>query len=140
MFLIEKARKQFSAVANEPSPIDNSDGGGGGGGVSTASITPLSDIAEAFEKLASVIEPSEKSDIQLSDFCEACSHVSVLFGCLGIAFKFAELEYVAKVRVPLLSFQRNNNSHILSMLLFMEYLVVTVQLKVRFERKKEYVL
>ncbi|TVU02277.1 hypothetical protein EJB05_52232 [Eragrostis curvula] len=30
-------------------------------------------------------------------FSGACSNVSVLFGCLGIAFKFAEMDYVAKV-------------------------------------------
>ncbi|KAL9683449.1 hypothetical protein QQ045_015271 [Rhodiola kirilowii] len=91
MFLIDKARKQF-AVASEPVPIVN-DGGG-----SPASLTPLSDIAEAFEELALLVEPPESGDLQLSSFCEACSHVSVLFGCLGLAFKFAELEYVSKVR------------------------------------------
>jgi len=30
-------------------------------------------------------------------FSRACSNVSVLFGCLGIAFKFAKMDYVAKV-------------------------------------------
>ncbi|KAI4386465.1 hypothetical protein MLD38_004396 [Melastoma candidum] len=34
----------------------------------------------------------------LVTFCEACSLVSVLFSCLGLAFKFAELEYVAKLQ------------------------------------------
>ncbi|KAI4985308.1 hypothetical protein ZWY2020_017938 [Hordeum vulgare] len=30
----------------------------------------------------------------------ACSNVSVLFGCLSIAFKFAEMDYVAKASPP----------------------------------------
>uniref|UniRef100_M8ATP3 Glycolipid transfer protein domain-containing protein 1 n=1 Tax=Aegilops tauschii TaxID=37682 RepID=M8ATP3_AEGTA len=34
------------------------------------------------------------------DFSRACSNVSVLFGCLGIAFKFAEMDYVAKASAP----------------------------------------
>lgn len=36
--------------------------------------------------------------LRLDAFCSACTHVSVLFGCLGFAFKFAEMEYVSKVR------------------------------------------
>ncbi|XP_010444898.2 PREDICTED: ACD11 homolog protein [Camelina sativa] len=36
--------------------------------------------------------------MRLDDFCSACSHVPVLFNCLGFAFKFAEMEYVAKVK------------------------------------------
>ncbi|KAI6686196.1 hypothetical protein NL676_032109 [Syzygium grande] len=36
--------------------------------------------------------------IRLDALCDACGPVSVLFGCLGIAFKFAELEFVSKVR------------------------------------------
>ncbi|XP_019066993.1 ACD11 homolog protein isoform X2 [Solanum lycopersicum] len=54
--------------------------------------TPLSAIAEAFEELSS------NHDLMLKPFCHACSLLSVLFGSLGIAFKFAELEYVSKVR------------------------------------------
>ncbi|MCD7459704.1 hypothetical protein HAX54_041682 [Datura stramonium] len=56
--------------------------------------TPLSAIAEAFEELSSNLP----RDLMLKPFCDACSLVSVLFGSLGIAFKFAELEYVSKVR------------------------------------------
>ncbi|XP_042482826.1 ACD11 homolog protein [Macadamia integrifolia] len=59
--------------------------------------TPLSAIADAFEELAKTISTSSE-DLRLVPFSDACSLVSVLFGCLGIAFKFAELEYVAKVR------------------------------------------
>lgn len=57
---------------------------------------PLSAVVEAFEELARIIESGPK-DLRLAQFSDACSLVSVLFGCLGMAFKFAELEYVAKV-------------------------------------------
>ncbi|RWR74973.1 ACD11 protein [Cinnamomum micranthum f. kanehirae] len=59
-------------------------------------LKPLSAVVEAFEELARIIESGPK-DLRLAQFSDACSLVSVLFGCLGIAFKFAELEYVAKV-------------------------------------------
>ncbi|XP_059453715.1 ACD11 homolog protein isoform X2 [Corylus avellana] len=67
------------------------------------SVTPLSSIAEAFEELARLLKShkegsKEEARLRLDTFCDACSWVSVLFECLGIAFKFAELEYVAKVR------------------------------------------
>ncbi|KAM7464352.1 hypothetical protein LguiA_032473 [Lonicera macranthoides] len=60
--------------------------------------TPLSGIAEAFEELSAPVLKSDAYDLGLKSFCDACSLVSVLFGCLGIAFKFAEMEYCAKVR------------------------------------------
>lgn len=59
-------------------------------------MTPLSGIADAFEKLAKSVE-SGGQELCLAQFSNACSLVSVLFGCLGIAFKFAEMEYVSKV-------------------------------------------
>ncbi|CAJ1977554.1 unnamed protein product [Sphenostylis stenocarpa] len=59
---------------------------------------PLSAIAEAFEELSKKMKENDKVvDIRLDTFCEASSLVSVLFRCLGLAFKFAELEYVAKL-------------------------------------------
>jgi hypothetical protein len=58
--------------------------------------TPLSAVADAFEQLSRFLESGERN-LRLSTFNNACSLVSVLFGCLGFAFKFAELEYVAKV-------------------------------------------
>ncbi|KAL5553192.1 hypothetical protein UlMin_040593 [Ulmus minor] len=62
---------------------------------------PLSAIVEAFEELAKLIETKKvngsQEDLRLDTFCDACSHISILFGCLGLAFKFAELEYVSKV-------------------------------------------
>ncbi|VFQ66593.1 unnamed protein product [Cuscuta campestris] len=61
------------------------------------SRTPLSAVADAFERLLAEMEAEGCGFIRLKPFCEACSLVSVLFGCLGIAFKFAELEYAAKV-------------------------------------------
>ncbi|VVB09763.1 unnamed protein product [Arabis nemorensis] len=69
--------------------------------------TPLSVITEAFEDLADLLKPrwKERSEeeeegdgLRLEAFCSACTHVSVLFGCLGFAFKFAEMEYVSKVK------------------------------------------
>ncbi|XP_059645767.1 ACD11 homolog protein [Cornus florida] len=63
-----------------------------------ATGTPLSSIAEAFEELSGlVMSGGDSDDLRLKSFCDACSLVSVLFGCLGIAFKFAEAEYVNKV-------------------------------------------
>ncbi|XP_071735646.1 ACD11 homolog protein-like isoform X1 [Rutidosis leptorrhynchoides] len=75
--------------------------------------TPLSSIAQAFEEISDLINKNKKGndnnnnnnnndnefvDLRLKPFCEACTLVSVLFGCLGMAFKFAEMEYTAKVR------------------------------------------
>ncbi|OAY78982.1 ACD protein [Ananas comosus] len=65
--------------------------------------TPLAAVAEAFEELARSLrggggEEGGDGGLRLAPFVDACSLVSVLFGCLGFAFKFAEMEYVAKVR------------------------------------------
>ncbi|XP_031498734.2 ACD11 homolog protein [Nymphaea colorata] len=60
-------------------------------------LTPLSAIAEALERLAKSLDSGPRGDLRLSSFAEACSHLSVLFGCLGVAFKFAEIDFVAKV-------------------------------------------
>ncbi|KAE8678360.1 ACD11-like protein [Hibiscus syriacus] len=66
--------------------------------MSISTKTPLSDIAQAFEELSESLGSQTKDqELPLDTFCEACSLVSVLFSCLGLAFKFAELEYVAKV-------------------------------------------
>lgn len=63
-----------------------------------ATTTALSAITEAFEDLAEVVEDdTEEEELRVDTFCQACSLVSVLFGCLGLAFKFAELEYFSKV-------------------------------------------
>lgn len=61
--------------------------------------TPLSAIANSFEELSAIVKSSGDSDydLRLKPFCDACSLVSILFGCLGITFKFAELEYTSKV-------------------------------------------
>ena len=69
---------------------------------------PLRKIAEAFKSLRNSINkdddtnntPSETLDnstMELAPFSNACSLVSPLFRCLGIAFRFAEMDYVAKV-------------------------------------------
>ncbi|KAL1553562.1 ACD11 protein-like [Salvia divinorum] len=61
-------------------------------------LTPLSAVAGAFEDLCATVNAgSFDGDLDLKSFCDACSLVSVLFTCLGTAFKFAELEYCAKV-------------------------------------------
>ncbi|KAJ4874582.1 ACD11-like protein [Raphanus sativus] len=71
---------------------------------------PLLVITEAFEDLADSLKPRwqkrsgigndvvSNDGLRLDAFSSACTHVSVLFGCLGFAFKFAEMEYVSKVR------------------------------------------
>lgn len=57
---------------------------------------PLRQIAEAFKDLAATVN-SENKDMEVAPFSTASSHVSVLFSVLGMAFKFAEMDYVAKV-------------------------------------------
>lgn len=57
----------------------------------------LRKIAEAFKDLANVVTDSQSAEVKVSPFSHACSLVSPLFGCLGVAFKFAEMDYVAKV-------------------------------------------
>ncbi|XP_056164301.1 ACD11 homolog protein-like [Syzygium oleosum] len=70
------------------------------GAAQAAATTPLSGIAEAFEEMAGLLRSDKGGgvELRLDKFCDACSLVSVLFGCLGLAFKFAEMEYIAKVR------------------------------------------
>jgi hypothetical protein len=57
---------------------------------------PLRRIASSFEELAAVAKQQPAGAMDAGAFARACSNVSVLFGCLGIAFKFAERDYVAK--------------------------------------------
>ena len=57
---------------------------------------PLRRIAASFEELAAVAKQQPPGAMDAAAFSRACSNVSVLFGCLGIAFKFAEMDYVAK--------------------------------------------
>ncbi|WRX13396.1 Glycolipid transfer protein domain - like 1 [Theobroma cacao] len=56
----------------------------------------LRKISDAFKELAATVN-SQAADMEMAPFSRACSLVSPLFGCLGIAFKFAEMDYVAKV-------------------------------------------
>ncbi|XP_071700796.1 accelerated cell death 11-like [Rutidosis leptorrhynchoides] len=60
---------------------------------------PLRKISEAFNNIANSInnQSSPSVELELAPFSHACSLVSPLFRCLGIAFKFAEMDYVAKV-------------------------------------------
>uniref|UniRef100_A0A453H6P5 Glycolipid transfer protein domain-containing protein n=1 Tax=Aegilops tauschii subsp. strangulata TaxID=200361 RepID=A0A453H6P5_AEGTS len=57
---------------------------------------PLTAVAEAFEELARGME-ADGGELRLAPFGDTCALVSVLFSSLGIAFKFAESEYVTKV-------------------------------------------
>ncbi|KAH9288231.1 hypothetical protein KI387_032348 [Taxus chinensis] len=59
---------------------------------------PLRQISQSFKELASAVTSGNDGDVRVASFSHACSLVSILFGCLGFAFKFAELDYVAKVR------------------------------------------
>ncbi|KAF5752704.1 Glycolipid transfer domain-containing protein 1 [Tripterygium wilfordii] len=59
---------------------------------------PLRKIAEAFKELAATLNSQTVDmEMEVAPFSRACSLVSPLFGCLGVAFKFAEMDYVAKV-------------------------------------------
>ncbi|KAJ8762640.1 hypothetical protein K2173_010661 [Erythroxylum novogranatense] len=62
----------------------------------STSEKPLRLMAEAFKDLADTVN-SGSAEVELAPFSRACSLVSPLFVCLGIAFKFAEMDYVAKV-------------------------------------------
>ncbi|GMY38056.1 accelerated cell death 11 [Fagus crenata] len=64
-----------------------------------ANEKPLRKISEAFKELEATVN-SQTPDIkvEVAPFSRACSLISPLFGCLGIAFKFAEIDYVAKVK------------------------------------------
>lgn len=57
----------------------------------------LHQIADAFKALANTVSDSQTSEVEVAPFSRACSLISPLFGSLGIAFKFAEMDYVAKV-------------------------------------------
>lgn len=58
--------------------------------------TPLKEVAVAFEELARGME-ADAGELRLAPFGETCALVSVLFSSLGMAFRFAEIEYVTKV-------------------------------------------
>ncbi|XP_030972957.1 accelerated cell death 11 [Quercus lobata] len=58
---------------------------------------PLRKISESFKELEATVNSQTPDDIDVASFSRACSLISPLFGCLGIAFKFAEMDYVAKV-------------------------------------------
>lgn len=62
---------------------------------------PLQLIAMAFTNLAVDVrmqQDEKDADLRVASFASASSRVSILFGCLGIAFKFAERDYVSKVQ------------------------------------------
>lgn len=57
---------------------------------------PLFAIAKSWKGLQGELG-SEVQVLRVDSFSHACSLISPLFGCLGIAFKFAEKDYVSKV-------------------------------------------
>ncbi|XP_016652040.1 PREDICTED: ACD11 homolog protein isoform X2 [Prunus mume] len=64
----------------------------------STSTPPLTSIVEAFEELDKFLQSQpQQQRLSLDTFCQASSLVSILFSCLGLAFKFAEMEYVSKV-------------------------------------------
>lgn len=58
---------------------------------------PVRKIAQSFKELAAAVN-SQTADVEVAPFSHACSLVFPLLGCLGIAFKFAEMDFVPKVR------------------------------------------
>ncbi|CAN6355767.1 unnamed protein product [Urochloa humidicola] len=58
---------------------------------------PLRRMAAEFEELAAVAERSPAGEMDLGTFSSTCSTASVLLGCFGIAFKFAEMDFASKV-------------------------------------------
>lgn len=59
---------------------------------------PLPAIAEAFKELEDDLNKGSGAVLRVRPFSHACSLISILFGYLGMAFKFAEKDYVSKVR------------------------------------------
>jgi hypothetical protein len=58
--------------------------------------TPLTAVAEAFEELVRGMD-ADGGELRVAPFSDTCALVSVLFSSLGMAFRFAEMEYVTKV-------------------------------------------
>ncbi|KAL3520233.1 hypothetical protein ACH5RR_018382 [Cinchona calisaya] len=62
---------------------------------------PMRKMSEAFKSLSNTLNSQNTLDgdvhLEVGPFSQACSLVFPLFRCLGIAFKFAEMDYVAKV-------------------------------------------
>ncbi|KAL2653119.1 hypothetical protein R1flu_021247 [Riccia fluitans] len=59
---------------------------------------PLKEISESFSSLADNLKKDSDSGVDVANFAHACDRISILFSSLGIAFKFAEKDYVAKVK------------------------------------------
>ena len=86
----------------------------------STSMPPLTAIVEAFEELGKFLQShshnsqqKQQQTLRLDTFCQASTLVSILFSCLGLAFKFAEMEYVSKVPFFLPTPNSNPNSHFL---------------------------
>ncbi|KAI8539492.1 hypothetical protein RHMOL_Rhmol09G0187500 [Rhododendron molle] len=58
----------------------------------------LTKMAEAFNELADDVNSRRTPPrLSLSKFCRACRLISPLIGCMGIAFRVADMEFSAKV-------------------------------------------
>ncbi|XP_039843068.1 ACD11 homolog protein-like [Panicum virgatum] len=58
--------------------------------------TPLTVVTEAFKELACGMD-ADGGELHLAPFDDTCALVSVLFRSLGMAFRFAKIEYVTKL-------------------------------------------
>ena len=58
--------------------------------------TPLTVVTEAFKELACGMD-ADGGELRLAPFDDTCALVSVLFRSLGMAFRFAKIEYATKV-------------------------------------------
>ncbi|KAG2621214.1 hypothetical protein PVAP13_3NG186463 [Panicum virgatum] len=57
--------------------------------------TPLTVVTEAFKELACGMD-ADGGELRLAPFDDTCALVSMLFRSLGMAFRFAKIEYVTK--------------------------------------------
>jgi len=55
----------------------------------------LWDVVQEGSKL---VADSQNTEVKVDPFSHACALVSPLFACLGVAFKFAVMDYIVKVR------------------------------------------
>ncbi|KAF7131583.1 hypothetical protein RHSIM_Rhsim09G0133000 [Rhododendron simsii] len=63
-------------------------------------VRVLTKAVEAFNELANDVNSrSAPPRLSLSKFCRACRLLSPLIGCMGIAFRFADMEFSAKVGI-----------------------------------------
>uniref|UniRef100_A0A9I9EB38 Uncharacterized protein n=1 Tax=Cucumis melo TaxID=3656 RepID=A0A9I9EB38_CUCME len=67
-------------------------------------------ISESFKALAATVN-AENTTVEVALFSRACSFISPLFDCLGIAFKFAEMDCCNGCGNPRLTWKRKNRKN-----------------------------